>query len=72
MGGIFVEAFKDVVAGLAPLSAGEAAYMVENRIDQIKQYERAGFSHKDAIMMTFDSAAALRRMMELGFNISIK
>jgi acetyltransferase len=30
MGGIFVEALKDVVAGLAPLTAEEATYMVES------------------------------------------
>jgi len=30
MGGIFVEAFKDVSAGLAPLSADEAGYMISS------------------------------------------
>jgi acetyltransferase len=30
MGGIFVEALKDVVAGLAPLAAGEAIHMVKS------------------------------------------
>jgi len=30
MGGIFVEAMKDVNAGLAPLAAGEAAYMIKS------------------------------------------
>ncbi|KPL15253.1 MAG: CoA ligase, partial [Bacteroides sp. SM23_62] len=30
MGGIFVEAVKDVKAGLAPLSAGEAAHMIKS------------------------------------------
>jgi acetyltransferase len=30
LGGIFVEAKKDVNAGLAPLTAGEAAYMVKS------------------------------------------
>ena len=30
LGGIFVEAMKDVIAGLAPLAADEAAYMVKS------------------------------------------
>ena len=30
MGGIFVEAMRDVNAGLAPLAAGEAAYMIKS------------------------------------------
>jgi len=30
LGGVFVEAMKDVNAGLAPLAAGEAAHMVKN------------------------------------------
>jgi acetyltransferase len=30
MGGVFVEAMKDVNAGLAPLAAGEAAHMVKS------------------------------------------
>ena len=30
LGGVFVEALKDVSTGLAPLRSGEAAYMVEN------------------------------------------
>lgn len=39
-------------------------WIVQNRIDSIKQYEAAGFSREDSILMTLDDIRAVRKVNE--------
>jgi hypothetical protein len=59
---LIIDAVKSYGPELAELPERFCVWVVKRRIQNIKMYEEAGFSKKDAITMTLDDVFAVRRI----------
>ena len=57
-----VKTLNDYAEDVKEIPENLSCWLVERRIQTVKQYEAAGFSRADAITMTLDDVFAVRRL----------
>lgn len=62
---LFLDTLKSYSEEIKEIPEAFSRWLVKNRIDSIKQYEAAGFSRNDAVLMTLDDIYGLRKANEI-------